>query len=402
MATSNPSVRPPRTTRLPLRFLTVLLLLIVVTGSFFAGMRYATNGNAQSTANSEDLPAAFGILADVWNALGKDFIGGPVDATKAAEGAARGMVESLGDPYTVYLSPQESREFAENVDGTFEGIGAEIGAKDGSVVIVAPLADSPAERAGVKANDRILAIDDVTTDGMSVDTAVSKIRGKSGTTVTLTLADATGENRHDVAIERSTITVESVVLSFLDSGYAHLTVTYFGPETGNEFEKAANSIAVRRPKGILLDLRSNPGGYLDAAVDVASRFLDAGATVVLEETADGTRTPLVAEGAATLKDFPVVILVDSGSASAAEIVAGALKDQRGFSVVGVQTFGKGSVQQIERLPGESSLKVTVAKWLTPNGTSIDHEGIVPNTVVTVDDDPATDEILAAGEAALAQ
>lgn len=398
--TTMPSPRTPRPSSLPLRFLGVLLGIIALTGSFFAGQWNARRAIESGVGSVSGLPSSFTLLENVWNKLNEDFFSAPADATKAAEGAARGLVESVDDPYTVYLSPSESKQFSEDVDGTFEGIGAEIGVKDGFIVVVAPLADSPAVQAGLKANDRVLAIDGTTTDGMSVDAAVATIRGEGGTTVTLTIEDAAGGNRRDVPIVRSTITIDSVKLSFLDNGFAHLTVTYFGPNTGDEFEKAANSIAVRRPKGILLDLRSNPGGYLDAAVSLASRFLDPGTAVVLEAAADGERETLSASGQPILKDFRVAVLVDGGSASASEILAGALQDYKRAVVVGTQTFGKGSVQQIEQLPGGSSLKVTVAKWLTPLGTSIDHAGITPDVVVPDDGDAATDEILAAGENAL--
>lgn len=401
-ATTMTSPRTPRSSSLPLRFLGVLVIVIALTGSFFGGQWYARRHMVTTIGSGNGLPQSFGLLENVWQKLNKDFFGAPADQAKAAEGAARGLVESVGDPYTVFLSPSETKQFSADVDGTFEGIGAEIGVKDDHIVIVAPLAESPAEKAGLKANDRVAAIDGTTTDGMSVDAAVGKIRGAGGTTVTLTIEDAAGGNRHDVPIVRSTITVESVKLTFLDSGYAHLTVTYFGPNTGDEFEKAANSIAVRRPKGILLDVRSNPGGYLDAAVSLASRFLDPGTPIVLEAASDGKRETLSSAGQAILKDFHVAVLVDGGSASASEILAGALQDHKAATVVGAQTFGKGSVQQIEQLPGGSSLKVTVAKWLTPNGTSIDHAGITPDIVVKDDGDATTDEILAAGEQALAQ
>lgn len=374
----------------PIKLLGVLVLLFA---GFVVGFYYGANGGAapllqQTTTSSTS--ADFGLLERVWGILEDRYLGKPLDRSAAVYGAIRGMLASLDDPYTVFLSPDEAQEFEQEIQGTFEGIGAEIGIKRGSLVIIAPLADSPAERAGLKAGDRILAIDDRESSSLSLDEAVRQIRGKKGSTVALVVQRENEEPR-EVSIVRESITVKSVRTRFLGNNLALIELTYFGPSTSADFRSAAQEVLVQGSRGVILDLRSNPGGYLDAAVGVASLFVPNGSTIVIEEAADGSRTELKASNGETLKDVPLVILVDQGSASGSEIVAGALQDYGVASLVGAKTFGKGSVQQIEELPDGSNLKVTVARWLTPKGRSIHDQGIDPDIAVEL-----TEEDYAAG------
>lgn len=324
--------------------------------------------------------ADFRLLNDVWKVLEEQYLTRPIDRTQAVYGAINGLIASLKDPYTVFLSPEESGEFQNEIRGTFEGIGAEIGIKNDQLVIIAPLPSSPAQRAGLLAGDAILTIDDVESQTLTLDEAVNRIRGSKGTTVKLLTRRADDEPK-EISIVRESITVKSVQTQFRDDGIAVIELSYFGPTTTADFRSAANEVVLKNARGIVLDLRSNPGGYLDAAVDVTGHFVETGTTAVIEEDADGTRTPLTTESGGALRGVPTVVLVDQGSASGAEIVAGALQDLKVATLVGVTTFGKGTVQQIEEFADGSSVKYTVARWLTPNGRSINKGGITPDVEV---------------------
>ncbi len=363
--------------------------LLVLAFGFFFGYLMGIDQGSGSTLSLKDIlsrSASSGSLTldridEVWKVLKKDYINQPISESDAVYGAIRGMVESLHDPYTVFFNPNESKSFEDEIQGTFEGIGAEIGIKKKQLVIVAPLPDSPAERAGLLAGDQIITIDEVATNSLSLDEAVQKIRGKEGSTVTLGVRKRDATEVKDIAVKRATIQVQSVRLSMIGT-IAHLKVTYFGPQTKQEFDAAVNQLLLNGAKGVMLDLRNDPGGYLDAAVDVASQFLPEESVVVIERFSDGSETTYKAKNGARLAGLPTVILVDQGSASASEIVAGALQDYAIGPVVGVQTFGKGSVQQLEKFEDGSSLKVTVAKWLTPKGRTINDAGIKPDEEVT--------------------
>lgn len=328
---------------------------------------------------------SFDRIDEVWNVLRKEYVRQPLNQTDAVYGAIRGMVESLQDPYTVFLTPKEATSFREEIDGVFEGIGAEIGMKEQQLVIIAPLPDSPAENAGLVAGEKILAIDGTITVGVQLDDAVKKIRGTKGSTVVLTV-QRDDQQAREVSIVREAITIKSAKLAMRENGIGVLTVSYFGPNTTSEFTAAVNAFSVQQGKRLVLDLRSNPGGFLDGAVDIASFFVEKGQPVVSEQLVDGTKKTETAKGGDRLAGVPVVVLVDQGTASAAEIVAGALQDYAIGTLVGVKTFGKGSVQQLEEFADGASLKVTVAKWLTPKGRSISDQGIAPDVEVAVSEE----------------
>lgn len=360
-----------------------LIGILLVCGSFLSGYLVGAQGTsdglfARLFGGNTSASPSFQLLDRVWEVIQSQYVHQPVDMEKAVYGAARGLVESLEDPYTVFLSPEESQVFQQEIEGTFEGIGAEIGIKENRLVIVAPLKGSPAEAAGLTAGDFINAIDGEDTTGLPLDEAVSKIRGAKDTVVVLTIQKPDSESTEEVSVTRGTITVDSVTVTFTDDQIANVELTYFGPETAGDFRAIANEIVVKNAKGIVLDLRNNPGGYLDAAVNIAGEFLDRGQTVVIERITDGSQTTFSAKDDGALRGIPLVILVDGGSASASEIVAGALQDYGIGKLVGTTTFGKGSVQQLEELPDGSHVKVTVAEWLTPNGRSINQKGIEPD------------------------
>lgn len=329
----------------------------------------------------------FDLFWKVWDLLESSY----VDKSKLNEktmlyGAIKGMVSSVGDPYTVFMDPKISQDFSNDLAGTFEGIGAEVGMKADGITIVAPLPDMPAEKAGLKAGDRIIAIDGKTTSGLSVDEAVKQIRGPKGTDVKLTIYRKEFDQPKDFVIKRDKIVVKSVNAKMRDDKIYLIEISNFNDDTQVLFDQAISKAVELSPKGIILDLRNNPGGYLETAIEMASEWVEEG-PVVSEQSADGKQTPFLARGRARAKNIPTVVLVNQGSASASEIVAGALQDAKEATIIGMQTFGKGSVQNLENLPDGSSVKITIAKWLTPNGTSINDTGIKPDIQIdlTADD-----------------
>lgn len=379
-----PNTTPPIKLRrqLLLPGLAILLLLGSFGVGFLLGVRQQGFGALSGLAEGgKGKGATFQRVEDVWNVLRKEHIDAPPSQTDAVYGAIRGLVESFHDPYTVFFPPKEAESFKEEIDGIFQGIGAEIGIKNNQLVIIAPLPESPAEKAGMIAGDRIVTIDGTSTVQMSLDKAVQMIRGQKGTTVVLGVQKGDAAAPTDVRIVREEITVKSVRLSNPEKGIAHIKLSYFGPQTKQEFLAAVNDVLLQQRRGIILDLRSNPGGFLDGAVDISSQFVDKDAVIVTEKFKDGTQTSYSSKISPRIKGIPIVVLVDQGTASAAEIVAGALQDYRLATVVGKKTFGKGSVQQVEDFSDGASLKVTVAKWLTPKGRSIQDEGIVPDVEV---------------------
>lgn len=326
---------------------------------------------------SED--ADFELYWNVWSLLKNRYVERPVSDTTLFYGSLKGMVDSLGDPYTVFFDPETNKKFSQQLSGKFEGIGAEIGMKDGALIIIAPLADSPAIRAGLEAGDFIIKIDDTDTVNMSIDEAVTRIRGPKNTVVKLNIFRKGSEKTKDFSITRSEITVKSVVYKLRDDGISVIGISEFGNDTESDFKQAIQEILVKNSKGLVIDLRNNPGGYLETAVSVAGEWIPATKIVVIEQNAD--RKEFVSSGPARLKGMPTVVLVNEGSASASEILAGALQDYGLAKLVGAQTFGKGSVQDLENLDDGSAVKYTIAEWLTPNGRSINKVGITPDEKV---------------------
>ncbi|MFH0955737.1 MAG: S41 family peptidase [Candidatus Falkowbacteria bacterium] len=345
----------------------------------YAGQVYNKYVTAPANKLTQDID--FNLFWNVWDQLKDKYVDkNELNDKTMFYGAIKGLVESIGDPYTVFMEPKVAKEFSDDLAGTFEGIGAEIGKKDNIITIVAPLADMPAEKAGLQAGDQIYAINGESTAGLEIDEAVSKIRGPKGTEVTLTIFRKSFEKTEDFKITRQTILVKSVRTKMGDDKIFVITITNFNDDTRELFKKAAGEAVEKNPKGIILDLRNNPGGYLETAIDVASEWIDEG-VVVTEQFSPEKKNEYLHRGRARLKDFPTVVLVNQGSASASEIVSGALKDDGKATIVGMKTFGKGSVQTLEDLKDGSSVKITVAKWLTPKGYNINEQGITPDVEV---------------------
>lgn len=325
----------------------------------------------------------FDHFFEIWQTIENRYYKQPVPDQALFNGALKGMAASLGDPYTVFLDKEEAEAFTRELEGKFEGIGAEIGIKHDVLTIIAPLEGSPAKRAGLRPQDIIFKIDGVDTLSMTVEEAVQRIRGEKGTSVVLTILHKGGDAPQDITIVRDEIVVKTVTWKLVgqSSQVAYIRLSSFNEDTADELRQIiVPKVKKAKPKGIILDLRSNPGGFLDVAVKVASFWIKEGA-IVQERFSNQPGENYMADGTGELGSIPTVVLVNEGSASASEIVAGSLKDYDKATIVGEKTFGKGSVQDYSTFRDGSALKITVAEWLTPKGTSINEEGITPDIIV---------------------
>jgi carboxyl-terminal processing protease len=358
---------------------------------FASGTVTGLNSKPAVTLNKD---VDFSMFWQVWKDLKDSFYEQPVSDKELFYGALRGMAASLNDPYTNYFEPQDAKAFDESLKGEFSGIGAEIGTKDGQLQIVAPLPDSPAEKAGIKPRDLILQIDGKDAVDMPVDEAVTKIRGPKGTTVKLQLgryvpakdAKAKPEAKTiDVSIVRDTIVVKSVHVKPQSDGIFLIEILNFNDDVADSFKDAVDEVISKGAKGLVIDVRNDPGGYLDKAISVAGEWLKD--EVVVEQRERGVITERYqGTGRGLLKGIPTVVLINEGSASASEILAGALQDYGIAAIVGMKSFGKGSVQDYREYPDGSAVKITIAEWLTPKGRSINKEGIIPDVEVKITPD----------------
>ncbi|QQR77818.1 MAG: S41 family peptidase [Candidatus Moraniibacteriota bacterium] len=354
-----------------------------------------------SPAKNSDHPD-MSVFWKTWDILHERFVDREhLDTTALLYGAIKGMLAATDDPYTTFFDPEENKSFQEDIAGSFEGIGAEIGMKNKILTVVAPLDDSPAQKAGIRSGDMIVKIDDESTSEMNIDEAVKKMRGPKGTDVKLTIFRDGEKETRDITIHRGTISVKSVKLDWKGGDIAIVKINQFGEETVDEFAAAVKDIRSRPTRGIVIDLRDDPGGLLDAAVDIGSLMIPKGKPVVLEEDSKKNRETLSTRGGDVLSGIPTVVLINEGSASAAEILSAALRENRdNVTLIGKKSFGKGSVQELVSISKSTSLKVTVARWLTPNGEQINKAGIKPDIEVdrTSDDfesgrDPQMDKAL---------
>ncbi|MCL5411466.1 MAG: S41 family peptidase [Patescibacteria group bacterium] len=329
----------------------------------------------------------FSLFWKVWDELEKQYVNKKaIDSEKMLYGAISGMTSSLGDPYTTFLDPSQNKEFDGELSGTYEGVGIQLGFKDKQLVVMAPLAGTPAESAGVKAGDLIIKISDKDTVGMTLPEAVTLIRGPAGTSIKLTMLHLGGDKPYDASITREKIKVKSVELTRKDGDIAYVKLSRFGDTTNDEWDSVIKEVSSANYKGMVLDLRNNPGGHLQSAVYIASEFLKKDEVVVQEEASDGSRELLKVNRDGKLLEIPLTVLINKGSASASEIVSGALADHQRATLVGEDSFGKGTVQAVEEFENGAGLHVTVAKWLTPNGTWVNEKGLSPNVKVTLSTD----------------
>lgn len=308
-----------------------------------------------------------------------------IDDQKLLYGALKGMVKELDDPYSEFLDPQGYKQFEESMEGKFSGVGIEITIKDGVLTVIAPLADTPAEKAGIRAGDQILEIDGESTEGITLSEASVKIRGPEGTTVTLHVRHKDG-TEEDIPIVRATITVNSVSSKTVADGkIAYIRLSRFDQNVSLELDKALLGFDLKDMDGIILDLRNNPGGLLSAAISVSSRFVDKGIILTVKDRVSGDQSYWSTGN--TIPNLPLAVLVNGGTASAAEITAGAIRDHDMGILIGEKTFGKGVIQRMINFPDGSALKLTTGEYHTPNGDAVQGIGITPDIEVGEDEDP---------------
>lgn len=397
-----------------LPLLSIGLSVLLATATFFSGLHIGSDTRVEeatlfsylSRETSADDSIELNEFWRVWNLLEEKFV---TNASSTAltdeekiQGAIEGLVRTYGDPYTVYMPPKEAEVFNEDISGNFSGVGMEVGLRDNVVTVIAPLPQSPAEKAGLMAGDMIVRIDGESTEGWSIDEAVRHIRGEQGTEVILTIFREGEDEFLDKKVVRDTIMIPTSKTEIRGDVFI-VSLYSFNAIAEAEMQKALREFVKSKKKKLVLDLRGNPGGYLEGAVGIASYFLPLGKTVVRESFGGDTQEEVYRSSGKEVASFSsdrFVVLVDQGSASASEILAGALKEHGVATIVGAQTFGKGSVQELVKLDDGASLKVTVARWLTPNGLSISEGGLTPDIAVerTADDraqnkDPQLDAAL---------
>ncbi len=336
--------------------------------------------NFSNKQTPKEIQVDFAPFWAVWQRVTTDYLEKTkLDPQQLLYGAIGGLVEAVGDPYTVFLDPEQNREFELSLSGTYEGVGIELDIRDKQLVVVAPIEGSPAHKAGVVAGDKILEIDGVDTNFLSIQEAVNKIRGVDGTSVVLKL-DRDGKV-FDVALTRAKIVIKSVLYEKLEDGVAKIKITRFGDNTLSEWNKAVSQFIADGNKKLILDMRNNPGGRLDHSISIAGDFLTKGSTVVIQEDSTGKKNPFYSDTNPRLRGIRLVVLINKGSASASEIVAGALRDHLGVKLVGENSFGKGTIQKVDDLPKGAGLHITFAKWLTPKETWVNKKGLKPDIEV---------------------
>lgn len=382
--------------RIGIALLLVCVLAGVAYGSYAAGEKNGTKRSVVITDSKQLINADFSLFWDAIDMVRQKYVDAEgVKDEKLLYGAIKGAIGAFDDPYTSYFEPSDAKKFEEDLQGSFGGIGAEIGMRNEQILVISPLKGNPAEAAGLKPMDKILKIGDKFTAGMTVEDAVKMIRGEAGTEVSLLIMRNGWTDAKDFTIKRAVINVPTLdtAMKTLPSGkkVVHMQLYNFNANVPELFYNASLAAAKDGAEGIVLDMRNNPGGFLDVATEIAGWFMPSGKTVVKERTRDGSEEVLRANGNAAFADMPVVVLVNAGSASASEILAGALRDNRGAKLVGEKTFGKGSVQEVERMKNGATIKVTIAHWLTPNGEKIDKVGLKPDIEVLISDEDAKEK-----------
>lgn len=393
----------------------IALAFLFAGAAFFSGMQVGASGLSHEAsvgffALSPDAKEKvdMSLFFDVWETLDKRFVSAtttpPLSDEERVWSAIEGLVDSYGDPYTVFLPPREAELFESDIAGEFGGVGMEVGKQDGVLTVIAPLPDTPAERAGIRSGDIVVRIDQISTERMSVDEAVLAIRGEPGTSVVLTLLRKGTPELMEVTIVRERINIPTLETESKGDVFI-IRLFNFSAMSEASMQHALRTFLQSGKTKLVLDLRGNPGGFLQSAVGIASYFLPTGKVVVREDFGEGKDEHLyrsLGRNIAAYRPFEMVVLVDQGSASASEILAGALQEHGVATLIGTRTYGKGSVQELIDLPHGSSLKVTIARWLTPQGRSISEGGLVPDIEVARTEEDVEENRDPQLEAALAE
>lgn len=374
--------------------ISVIAITALVGGAFYFGYQEGLKNPkmviVRGVTNLEQgKPEAvdFNLFWYAWEIIKEKYIKSEeIDNQDLLYGAISGLLNSLNDPNSVFMPPSDAKKFTEDISGEFSGIGAEIDIRNEQLIIVAPLKNTPAYRAGLEAGDKILKVDNTLTFGLKLDEAVKIIRGPKGTTVVLTILRNGWDNPKEIPIVRDIIQIPTLDWEIKEDKIAHIQLYNFYENAPFLFYQAAVNVTLQNSKGIILDLRNNPGGYLEVAVNIAGWFLEKGRTVVTEEFRSRENQIFNSPGPGLFKNLPVVILINKGSASASEILAGALRDQRGIKLIGNQSFGKGTVQELELLSDGSVIKITTAHWRLPGGQLIEKNGLMPDYEVKLSED----------------
>lgn len=390
------------------KILSILLVLVILGTSFGAGTLYGYGnrpgveklaGFIGKSPPPKFSSVDFNLFWDVWFRLEEKYVdSSKLDRDKLMFGAIQGLVHAVGDPHTEFMPPVEAKQFQQDIKGSFDGIGAEIGIRKEILTVIAPLKGNPADKAGIKAGDKIFKINDTSTADLGLDQAVRLIRGPHGTSVRLLIMRDGFSKPQEFSVKRDVIHVQIVETEQKLNGIFVIKLHQFTENAGLEFRKAVREFYASGSKKLVLDLRGNPGGFLTVSVDIASWFVPAGDVVARERYSDGSEDVYRSNGYGLLEHVPTVVLINEGSASASEILSGALRDLRHSVLIGSKSYGKGSVQQVEDLPRQSSLKVTIAKWLTPNSIEIDGKGLDPDIKINPSqngniDDPIKDVVM---------
>ncbi len=370
------------------KLLNYVLVAAIFFGVFFVGFSVGKHQVVCKVCKPENID--FSLFWDAYKKLQENYINPEtIDNQKLIYGAISGMTKSLGDPYTDFFEPKDAKIFEQDLAGSFEGIGVEVGIKKDQLTVISPLKGTPGEKAGLKSGDQIIKINGKSTFNISIDEAINTIRGKGGTQVVLTIFRDGFKEAKDITIIRDTIKINPVEWELKDGNIAYIAIHQFGESLSADFKKIAFEIMASPAKKIILDLRDNPGGYLEVSQDIAGWFLQPGQVITLEDFGkDKEPKKYLAEGNARFALYPMVVLINKGSASASEILAGALRDNRNIKLIGEKSFGKGSVQVVLELQDDSLLKVTVAKWLTPKGSSIAEVGLEPDVKLEISESDA--------------
>jgi len=387
-------------------FLIVFVSLVLLAGSFSGGYLVATvrpllaGGSALGQAPTPALDSSSTASTDVlfqpfwetWNLVHQQYVDQPVDDTALMRGAIKGMLDSLGDKHTSYMDPALYALANQSLSGAYEGIGAYVDTTNGLLKVISPIPGSPAEAAGLRSGDQIVGIDGKDVTGVDAELVRKQVLGPAGSVVTLTILRGS-ESPFDVKITRAKITIKSADGKMLDGGIAYVQVTTFGENTTSELKATLTTLMAQNPKGLVLDLRNNGGGYLQTAVEVASEFLPKDQIVLYEQYGNGQRDSYKTLGGGLAVDIPMVVLINEGSASASEILAGALQDYGRATLVGVVSYGKGSVQIWTPLSNDQgAVRITIAKWLTPKERTIHQIGLTPEVYVTISEDDISNKL----------